>query len=109
MMGLFSTPVQELKNANLRDASGRQLGQILEIVVKQDGSEAGFVMSNEQGQGYDYVPLYQISMRGDQLIAEDQANIQSVTPDELEQQNFNRIPDTQRPLSDYVQFAELQQ
>jgi hypothetical protein len=85
------------------------MGQVVEIVVQEDGTRAGILVESEQQQGYRYIPLHQLSMRGQQLVVESQANIATVTEQELRQQNFNRIPSSDRPLSDYVQVAELQQ
>lgn len=103
---LYSTPVRDLRASLVVDSTGQAMGDVAEIVVKQDGSQAGILVDTGPGNTFAYVPLYDISMRGQQLVLNSQASTSLMTEQQLQQQNFNRIPDTSRPLSDYVQVAQ---
>src|SRR5690606_11081834 len=103
---LLSAPVSQLRSASVSDSSGEQLGQVVEIVGKQDGSQAGvLIKSQEEQNSYQLIPPHQLSMRGEQLVAESRQNTTTLSAEDLRNQNFNRIPDTDRPLGDYVQIA----
>ncbi|MCW8195935.1 hypothetical protein F6455_14160 [Proteobacteria bacterium 005FR1] len=99
--GMYETRVDDLQDTVVVDMAGASIGYVQDIVVKQDNSEAGLVIFD--GQEQVYVPLTEVRLEGEQFLLTSKIDPAPVSERELRDRNFNVIPDTDRPLSDYIQ------
>jgi sporulation protein YlmC with PRC-barrel domain len=105
---MFETRVADLRDTVVVDTEGASIGYVQDIVVKQDNSEAGLVISTGGEQEYVYVPLTEVQLEGEQLLLMSQIDPAPVSERELRDRNFNQVPDSERPLSDYIDPARHQ-
>jgi sporulation protein YlmC with PRC-barrel domain len=101
--GMYEARVEDLRDSVVVDMAGVSIGYVQDIVVKQDHSEAGLVISTGGQQEYVYVPLTEVRLEGEQLLLTSRIEPAPVSERELQDRNFNQIPDADRPLSDYLQ------
>lgn len=100
---MYETRVSDVRDTVVVDTAGASIGYVKEVVIKQDNSEAGLVISTGGEQEYVYVPLTEVRLEGEQFLLTSKVSPAPVSERELIDRNFNEISDSDRPLSDYIQ------
>lgn len=106
---LYSVPIEDLRTSRVMDSAGQQVGQVEDVVVKRDGSEAGLVVSLENAEGqssYVFAPVEEVTLVGDALVWEGAAQAaEQAQP--YNPSDFESAPGSARTLSDVVSGEEV--
>lgn len=107
---LYTRSVSELRSAEVVDQQGETLGNIEEVVIKRDASEAGFIISTTGSDGGEMRHIYRaaddFSVDGDQLVFTE--NAQTLTePQGFMSQEFMAAPGDDSTLRELVNHEGL--
>lgn len=111
---IYAMSIADIRAAQIHGPQGDAIGGVEEVVVKNDGSDAGLIVrTSPQGQQQGqlvYIPVEAIVAEGDQLVldqqklAEEAANAEQFNP-----QDYNPVPESDQLLNEIVGQEELTQ
>ncbi len=109
---LYEMPVEELRSARVVDENGMEIGQVENVVLKSDGSEAGLIISlsnsQERESGSAFANLDELSFEEDTLVWEDAADAAFLDEDEdYDPAEYQAAPTTAGRLSDIMRDDEV--
>lgn len=101
---VFAVAVVELREAEVIDKEGQAIGNVEEVVIKRDGSEAGFIISttgSDAERRHVYRPADDFSLDGNQLMLNEDAGAEALRePQGFVSQDFRAAPNDQGTLGD---------
>lgn len=110
---VFSLSITDIQEAQVHDPQGNAIGGVEDVIVKNDGTDAGVVVRAEsaegQGQLY-YIPVNAILLEDDQLVLDQQKFAEEAAKaDQFNPQDYNVITGSDRSLNEFINREELTQ
>lgn len=108
---LFAVAVADLREAEVVDQEGQAIGNVEEVVIKRDGSEAGFIISttgSDSQPRHVYRAADDFSLEGDQLKLEEEGGAEALSePQGFVAQEFRAAPNDQGTLGELTSRAGI--
>lgn len=110
---VYSLSISDIQEAQVHDGQGNAIGGVEDVIVKNDGSDAGVVVRSRSedgaGQLY-YIPVNAISVENDQLVLDQQKFAEEAeNADQFNPQDYNVITGSDRSLNEYINREEVTQ
>lgn len=94
--GIYVLPLTELRTAEVVDQQGESIGNVEEVVIKRDASEAGLIISTTDNGGearHVYRSVDDFSVEGDQLVLNSESGAQALQePQGFVSQEYMAVP-----------------
>lgn len=104
--GLYELSISDLRSAEVVDNQGEPIGNIVEVVAKHDGSEAGFIISTTGTEGearHVYRSAEDFSLEGERIQLNDEAGAEALRePQGFASQEFTAVQSDQSTLGDLI-------
>lgn len=110
---VYSLSISDIQESRVHDSQGNSIGGVEDVIVKNDGTDAGVVVRSQSedgsGQLY-YIPANAISVENDQLVLDQQKFAEEAeNADQFNPQDYNVITGSDRSLNEYINPEEVTQ
>lgn len=110
---VYSLSISNIQQAWVHDSQGNTIGGVEDVIVKNDGTDAGVVVRSQSeddaGQLY-YIPANAIAVENDQLVLDQQKFAEEAAKaDQFNPQDYNIVTDSDRSLNEIINREEVTQ
>ncbi len=111
---IYAMSIADIRDSQILDPAGNIVGGVQEVIVKNDGSDAGLIVRTSPAEGHQgqlvYIPADALMAQEGELVldpnklAEEAANAEQFDP-----RNYNPVPESDQRLNELVGREEVTQ
>ncbi len=105
---IYDVPLQALRTGSVKTATGDTFGDVEDVVIRNDGGHAGFLITSADGKSVLFIPVESLSFHNGDLIIQGESHAEEIGDDsDYDISRYQSASQGARTLEDAIEESRV--